>query len=92
MKFRITRHSTSSPPPDALERLSSRLGPRREEVSFTMVGAEIRATVRDDDAPVAMTHDERTDIGRRAVLEVVSEVCERVPELELDWYAISPAG
>jgi len=92
MKFRITRHSTASPPPDALELLSARLGSRRAEVSFAMVGGEIRATVHDDDAPVAMTHDERTDVGRRVVLEVVGEICECVPELELDWYAVSPVA
>jgi hypothetical protein len=57
-----------------------------------MVGGEIRATVPDDDAPVAMTSDERTDVGRRAVLEVVGEVCERAPDLKLDWYAVSPAA
>lgn len=91
MKFRITRHSTSSSPTDALDLLSERLGPKREEVFFAFVGGEIRATIRDDDAPVAMTHDERTDIGRRAVLEVLSDVCERVPELKLDWYAVSPS-
>jgi hypothetical protein len=91
MKYRITRHSTGAAPDDALDRLSERLGSKREEVFFARVGTEIRATIRDDDAPVAMTHDERSDIGRRAVLEVVSDVCERVPDLKLDWYAVSPA-
>lgn len=59
-------------------------------MSFARVGAEIRASV-DRDNPVAMTHDERTDIGRRAVLKIVGEVCERAPELKLDWFAVSPA-
>ena len=92
MKFRITRHSTASPPPDALDLLLARLGTRRDEVSFVRVGSEIRATLHDDDAPVAMTRDERTDIGRRVVLGVVSDICERVPELKFDWYAVGPAG
>jgi hypothetical protein len=92
MKYKITHHSTASPPADALELLSARLGSRRDEISFALVGGEIRATVHDEDAPVAMTRDERTDIGRRVVLEVVSQVCERVPELKLDWYAVSPAS
>jgi hypothetical protein len=90
MKFRITRHSTSSAPADALDRLSELLNGRHDEVSFLRVAGEIRATIRDDDMPVAMTRDERTDKGRRVVFRVVSEICERVPDLKLDWYAIGP--
>jgi hypothetical protein len=90
MRFRITGHSTSSPPEDALDLLIERIGDRREDLSFARTGTEITANLDRDD-PIAMTHDERTDIGRRAVLEVVGEVCERAPELELDWYAVSPA-
>ncbi|HLM86303.1 MAG TPA: hypothetical protein VK272_08965 [Solirubrobacteraceae bacterium] len=90
MKFRITQHATASPPEHALDLLTERMGNRQEDVSFVHVGAEIRANLDRDD-PIAMTHDERTDIGRRAVLEIVGEVCERAPELELDWYAVSPA-
>jgi hypothetical protein len=90
MKFMITQHATASPPEHALDLLAERMGNRQEDVSFVRVGAEIRASLDRDD-PIAMTHDERTDIGRRAVLEIVSEVCERAPELELDWYAVSPA-
>ncbi len=66
------------------------MGSRREDVSFARVGGEITANV-DRDVPIAMTHDERSDIGRRAVLEIVGEVCELAPELKLDWFAISPA-
>ncbi len=90
MKFRITRHAAKTPPDYALDLLTERVGSRREDVSFSRVGAEIRANL-DRDAPIAMTQDERTAIGRRAVLEVVGEVCERAPELKLDWYAVSPA-
>jgi len=90
VKFTITRHATASPPEDALDLLAERVGSRRDDVSFARVGAEIRASV-DRDNPVAMTQDERTDIGRRAVLEIVGEVCERAPELKLDWFAVSPA-
>lgn len=90
MKFRITRHSTSSSPEDALDRLSERLGKHREEVFFASRGSEIRATIHDE-APVAMTSDERAEIGRRAVLQVVKDVCERVPDLKFDWYAVGPA-
>ncbi len=65
-----------------------RLGARREEVAFAKVGAEIRATTGED-APVSMTRDERADIGRRAVLQVVREVCDGAPGLSSDWFAVS---
>ena len=88
MQFRITPHSPFSPPDDAVELLWERLGSCREEVSFAKVGPEIRATT-DEDAPVSMTRDERADIGRRAVLAVVRDVCEGAPELRSDWFAVS---
>ncbi len=88
MRFRITRHSGFSPPDDALDVLLQRLGANRDGASFAKVGAEIWATV-EADAPVSMTHDERVDIGRRAVLKVVREVCEGAPGLNSDWFAVS---
>lgn len=88
MRFKITYHSGHNPPENALDLLAQRLGPRREEVSFIKVGAEIWATV-DVDAPVSVTHDERADIGRRAVLDVVREVCDGTGELNSDWFAVS---
>jgi hypothetical protein len=94
VQFRITRHSGFEPPADALELLSARLGDSRrladsgEEFFFAMVGPEIRATTVED-APVSMTRDERAEIGRRAILGFVSEVCEETPELSLDWFAVS---
>ena len=91
MRFKITPHSTFKPPDDALELLWTRLGPRREDVSFAKVGAVIKASL-DDDAPVAMTSDERADIGRRAVLAIVMEVCEGAPELRSDWFAVGFEG
>ncbi len=92
MKFKVTRHAATSPPDYALDRFSARMGRgyEDEDVSFVRVGAEIRANLDRDD-PVAMTQDERTDIGRRAVLSAVAEICERTPELKLDWFAVSPA-
>jgi hypothetical protein len=88
VKFRITRHSGSKAPADALELLWQRLGARRNGASFAMVGAEVRATLGED-APISMTRDERVEIGRRQVLELLSEVCERTPELKFDWFAVS---
>jgi hypothetical protein len=88
VKFRITRHSGHSAPADALDLLLQRLGAKRGEVSFAKVGGEIRAAWGKD-APVSMTRDERLDIGRRAVLDIVRDVCERAPELRLEWFAVS---
>jgi hypothetical protein len=90
VRFRITRHSGHTPPDDALDRLLAHLGPMRESVSFSKVGPEIWANYQAD-APVSMTQDERTDIGRRAVLEVVIEVCDQTPGLTSDWFAVSAA-
>jgi hypothetical protein len=87
VRFRITRHSGYSPPDDALDQLLARLGPRRDGATFAKVGAEIWATV-DADAPVSMTHDERVDIGRRAVLDIMLEACEGTPGLNSDWFAV----
>jgi hypothetical protein len=75
-------------PDDAVDLLLQRLGPNRDRASFAKVGAEIWVTL-EADAPVSMTHDERADIGRRAVLDVVRDVCEGAPELRWDWYAVS---
>lgn len=91
VKFRITPHSTFKPPDDALELLWQRLGASRDEVSFAKVGAEIKASV-EDDAPVAMTRDERVDISRRAVLGIVVDVCDGAPELKSDWFAVAFEG
>lgn len=90
MRFRVTKHGAVKPPDGALELLSSRIPQRREDVVFAARGDEIRARVDRDDC-VWMTRDERAEIGRAAVLGVVREVCERSPELKLDWYAVSPA-
>jgi hypothetical protein len=88
MRFKITHHSGHKMPEDALDLLLKRLGPRREDITFVKVGGEIWATA-EADAPVSMTQDERADIGRRAVLSVVGEVCEGAPDLESDWFAVS---
>lgn len=87
MQFRITPHSALAPPPDALELLWEQLGGYFEDVSFVKVGPEIMATTGED-APVSMTVDERVEIGRRAVLDIVREICEGAPELRSDWFAV----
>jgi hypothetical protein len=78
------------PPEHALDLLSERIGRRCEDVSFMRVGSEITAKL-DRDHPIAMTRDERIHTGRRLVLDAVGEICDRSPELKLDWYAVSPA-
>ena len=92
MKFRITTHSAArsagSPPPDAIELLWKRLGPRREDTSFARVGADITATWSGDEH-ISSSRDERAEVGRHAVLAIVSGVCEREPELTADWFAVS---
>jgi hypothetical protein len=87
VEVRITRHSGAAPPADALDLLLQRLGAKRGEVSFAKVGNEIRATASDD-PPVSMTRDERADIRRRLVLDIVLGVCEQSAELESDWFAV----
>ncbi len=91
MNFRITRHSGLTPPADALDLLWQRLDGNHDDVSFARVGGEIRASTGED-APVSMTRDERADVGRRAVLHVVFDVCDGAPELNSDWYAVSVDG
>lgn len=88
MQFRITPHSAAAPPENALELLWQQLGSDRDEVSFSKVGAEITA-MTGEDAPVSMTRDERSEIGRRAILDLVREVCDEAPELRSDWFAVS---
>jgi hypothetical protein len=36
-----------------------------------------------------MSQDEWADKCRRAVLEILSDVCERAEELDFDWFAVS---
>jgi hypothetical protein len=88
VNFRITRHSGWSAPEDAIDLLWERLGRKREETSFAKGRAEIRATWGID-VPVAMERDEREQLGRIAILEIVRGVCEQAPELKADWFAVS---
>ena len=73
-----------------MDLLGERMPTRSEGVQFTRAGQAISARLDRDEA-VWMTNDERTEIGREAVLEIVGEVCERSPGLKLDWYAVAPA-
>jgi hypothetical protein len=88
VKFRISRHSGFGAPANAIDLLSERLGPKREEVSFARAGAEIRATWGEA-APFARAEEESVEVGRRVVLEAVNGVCNGDPELRSDWFAVS---
>jgi len=91
MGFRVMRHAAMTPPDRAMVLLSERIPKRCEDVCFSISGDEIRASL-DGDESVSVTRDERVEIGRRAVLDALEEVCEREPTLALDWYAVAPAG
>ncbi len=88
MEFRITIHSGRAAPPRALELLPEQLGASRDGARFANAGAEIRATLAED-GPVSMDREERENIGRRALLEILSDACGRAAELESDWFAVS---
>jgi hypothetical protein len=89
VRFRISSHSGQNAPPDAIDRLSQRLGSSVDDAFFTRVGNEILATWGED-APVAMERDEREELGRLALLKIVGEVCEESPDLSVDWFAVAP--
>jgi hypothetical protein len=87
--FRILLHTGFAAPADALDLLWPRLDGKRDDVRFARVDAEIRATW-DEDASIRVERDEREEIGRRAVLDIMRDACERAPQLEADWFAVSP--
>jgi hypothetical protein len=75
-------------PADALDLLWQRLDSKHDDVRFAKVDAEIRATWGED-ASISIERDEREEIGRRAVLDIVCDICERAPGLKSDWFAVS---
>jgi hypothetical protein len=91
MRFRIARHSGFAAPADALELLARRLGAQRDEASFEMMGSEI-GVMWDEREGDSETRQVRTEIARRAIVDLICEVCERAPELESDWFAVSYVG
>ena len=91
MTFRIGRHSGFAAPPDAMELLLRRLGAQADEVSFAMVGDEIRATSGEADGD-STTREMRVAVEREAILDLICDVCERAPELESNWFAVSYLG
>ncbi len=88
MKFKITRHSGFSAPPDALDQLFERLPARADAVSFSKSSNGITATWGEDRG-MSRTEEELAAIGRLEVLDVVCATCQDAPALRADWYAIS---
>jgi hypothetical protein len=88
VKFKITRHSGFSAPPDALDQLFERLPARRDAVSFSRAGSGITATWGED-VGISRTEEELAAIGRLEVLDVVFANCEDEPSLRADWFAVS---
>lgn len=89
MRFRITRHSGHAAPTDALELLLRRLGARRGEITFTMSRAEIWASCGEEHTR-AEAREEKAEAARWEIFELVREVCEGAPELNVEWFAVSP--
>ncbi|HEV2980850.1 MAG TPA: hypothetical protein VGX51_05425 [Solirubrobacteraceae bacterium] len=90
--YTITPHLGSSRPrwnAEAMDLLWHRLDLSRRDTAFLKVGTEITATWKLD-SPIPVERDELVQLGRLAVLEIVRDVCRRAPELEFDWFAISP--
>jgi hypothetical protein len=89
--FRIGRHSGFAAPPNAMELLLRRLGAQADEVSFAMVGDEIRATSGEVDGD-STTKEMRVAVEREVILDLIRDVCDRAPELESNWFAVSYLG
>jgi hypothetical protein len=74
-----------------MELLLRRLGHRRDDVTFVIAEGQIVASSELEEGDPE-TRRSRIEVGRRAVFDVVDEVCQASPELESDWYAVSYAG
>jgi hypothetical protein len=62
---------------------------RSDEVRFVKRRTEMRAMWGEGEG-TRETRDERMQVERRAVFEALREICDRTPELDADWYAVSP--
>ena len=81
VKFSISVHSGFHAPADALDQLWQRLGAGHDDTRFSKGFSDIRATWGAD-VPVSMERDEREQLGRLAVLEILEAACARAPRAE----------
>jgi hypothetical protein len=90
VKFKISRHSGHAAPAEALDLLWPRLeGNNHRDVRFDRPGNEIRATWKGG-VQTSVERKVREEIARRAVFDLLCEICDGSPELKSDWYAVSP--
>jgi hypothetical protein len=90
--LKITPHQAQrlpAPPAEAVGMLWRRLGSNHEGASFSRRGSEIRA-MWESTASRSIARGELNEIARAAILDLLRDVCDRAPELEFDWFAVSP--
>jgi hypothetical protein len=88
MRFKIAIHSGHKAPSHALDELLRGLGGRRGELTFLRRGSTIAVTCHEADGD-SETRLVRAEARRCAVFEEVCLVCERVPDLRSDWFAVA---
>jgi hypothetical protein len=74
-----------------MELLLRRLGARRDELTFAMDGGAIMAISEEHEGD-SSTREERIEMERRAIVDLLVDVCDDAPELESDWFAVSYLG
>jgi hypothetical protein len=92
LAYKITPHLGSPRPrwnAEAMDLLWHRLDLSRADASFLKVGQEITATWKLE-SPLPVGQDELLQLGRISICEIVRDVCRRAPELEFEWFAVSP--
>lgn len=90
--LKITPHQAQrlpALPAEAIGKLWVRLDSNHGGASFSRRGSAIRATW-ESTASRSIPRGELNEIARAAILDLVRDVCARAPELEFDWFAVSP--
>lgn len=73
-----------------MELLLRRLGHRCDDVTFAIADGQIVASSEREEGDREV-REGRIEVDRRAVFDIVDEVCKASPELESDWFAVSYA-
>ena len=71
-----------------MELLLRRLGAQADEISFAIARDGIMATSPESPGD-STTREIRVEVERQAIVDLIRDVCERAPELESDWFAVS---